>query len=130
VEGWDAANKLVILAHSVLDYPATLTDIDVEGIVGLTVETVRQAVANGQRVKLVATAERDGNRYRLSVHPTWLDADHPLAQLGPKQMGIVYHTDIMGVVSAAIVEETPVPTAAAMLRDLIDVYRSDQDGLK
>jgi homoserine dehydrogenase len=127
VEGWDAANKLVILAHSVLNYPATLADMDVEGIVGLSVETVRQAVAKGQRVKLVATAERDGDRYRLSVRPTWLDAGHPLAQLGPKQMGIVYHTDIMGVVSAAIVEETPVPTAAAMLRDLIDVYRSDQD---
>jgi homoserine dehydrogenase len=103
VEGWDAANKLVILAHSVLDYPATLADMDVEGIVGLSVETVRQAVAKGQRVKLVATAERDGDRYRLSVRPTWLDAGHPLAQLGPKQMGIVYHTDI------------------------IDVYRSDQD---
>jgi len=122
VEGWDAANKLVILAHSVLDYPATLADVAVEGITHVTAETLRQAAAEGKRVKLVATAERDGDRYRLSVRPTWLDADHPLAQLGPKQMGIVYHTDISGVISAAIVEETPVPTASAMLRDVVDVY--------
>jgi homoserine dehydrogenase len=122
VEGWDAANKLVILAHSVLGYAATLADVAVEGITHVTAETLRQAAAEGKRVKLVATAERDGDRYRLSVRPTWLDPDHPLAQLGPKQMGIVYYTDISGVISAAIVEETPVPTASAMLRDVIDIY--------
>ena len=124
VEGWDAANKLVILAHSVLGYPAALDDVDVEGITYITDEMLRQAAAEGKRVKLVATAERDGDRYRLSVRPLWLDADHPLAQLGPKQMGIVYHTDISGIISAAIVEETPVPTASAMLRDVIDIYSS------
>jgi homoserine dehydrogenase len=122
VEGWDAANKLVILAHSVLDYPVTLADVAVEGITHVNTETLRQAVAEGKRVKLVATAEQDGDRYRLSVRPVWLDADHPLAQLGPKQMGIVYHTDISGVISAAIVEETPLPTASAMLRDVVDIY--------
>ncbi|TEU17275.1 MAG: homoserine dehydrogenase [Anaerolineales bacterium] len=122
VEGWDAANKLVILAHSVLDYPATLAGVAVEGITHVTAETLRQAAAEGKRVKLVATAERDGDRYNLSVRPAWLDADHPLAQLGPKQMGIVYHTDISGVITAAIVEETPLPTASAMLRDIIDIY--------
>jgi hypothetical protein len=37
-------------------------------------------------------------------------------------MGIVYHTDISGVISAAIVEETPLPTASAMLRDVVDIY--------
>jgi len=124
VEGWDAANKLVILAHSVLDYPATLADVTVEGITDITIGTLQQAIAEGKRVKLVAAAERDGDGYRLSVRPTWLDADHPLAQLGCKQMGIVYHTDIMGVISAAIVEETPLPTASAMLRDVISIYHS------
>jgi len=33
------------------------------------------------------------------------------------------HTDICGILSAAIVEETPVPTAAAMLRDIIAICR-------
>lgn len=122
VEGWDAANKLIILAHSVLGYPATLADVSVKGITGVTIETLRQAAAGGKRVKLVATAERDGDRYHLDVRPVRLDDTHPLAHLGPKQMGVVYHTDINGVVSAAIVEETPLPTAAAMLRDVISIY--------
>jgi homoserine dehydrogenase len=124
VEGWDAANKLVILAHSVLGFPATLADVDVTGITGVSGDMLRAATAEGMRVKLVATAEADGDGYRLSVRPQWLAAGHPLAQLGPKQMGIVYHTDISGSISAAIVEETPLPTASAMLRDVVEIYSS------
>ena len=122
VEGWDAANKLVILAHSVLGYPARLDDVSVEGILGVTAEMLGQSAVEGKRIKLVATAEEEGDGYRLSVQPTWLEVKHPLAQLGPKQMGIVYHTDISGVISATIVEETPIPTASAMLRDVVDIF--------
>jgi homoserine dehydrogenase len=122
VEGWDAANKLVILAHSVLNYPATLDDVAVEGILGVSGDMLAGAAAEGRRIKLVAVAEQEAEGYRLSVAPTSLVASHPLAQLRPKQMGIVFHTDICGVLSAAILEETPVPTAAAMLRDVVDIY--------
>jgi len=122
VEGWDAANKLVILANSVLDYPATLDDVEVKGIRDITAEILCKAVAEGKRIRLVATAEQEADGYRLCVRPTWLAADHPLAQLGPEQMGIVYYTDISGVISASILEETPLPTASAMLRDVVDIY--------
>jgi homoserine dehydrogenase len=122
VDGWDAANKLVILAHSVLGYPARLDDVGIEGITAVTVEDLRGAMAEGKRIKPVATAERTGGGYRLTVAPTFLDATHPLAQLGAEQMGIVFYTDVCGVISAAIVEDTPLPTAAAMLRDVVDIY--------
>ena len=122
VEGWDAANKLVILAHSVLGYPATLHDVEVEGITGITPAMLAAGVAKGKRLKLLATAEREKGHYRLSVRPTWLEASHPMAQLGATQFGVVYYTDVCGVVSAAIVEETPLPTAAAMLRDVVSIY--------
>jgi homoserine dehydrogenase len=78
--------------------------------------------AEGKRLKLLAAAERQGDGYRLRVGLAGLDDAHPLAHLGPKQMGIVFHTDICGVLSAAILEETPVPTAAAMLRDVVGIY--------
>ncbi|HSR31376.1 MAG TPA: homoserine dehydrogenase [Anaerolineae bacterium] len=122
VEGWDAASKLVILAHSVLGFPATLDDVTVEGITAVNAEVLGQAAAEGKRIKLVATAEAEDKGYRLSVRPTWLAASHPLAQLGAKQMGIVYHSDISGSISAAIVEETPLPTASAVLRDVVAIY--------
>jgi homoserine dehydrogenase len=129
VEGWDAANKLVILANSVLGVPATLDDVSVEGITGITLADLERARANGQVIKLVATAvlqaddlEPGEGRYTLTVAPTPLAAAHPLAQLGGQQMGIVYHTDIYGVISAAILETEPVPSAATMLRDLLSIY--------
>jgi homoserine dehydrogenase len=128
VEGWDAAIKLVILANSVLGChcygaPVTLDDVSVEGITGITLADLERARANGQVIKLVATAalQEDG-RYALTVAPTPLPAGHPLAQLGGQQMGIVYHTDIYGVISAAILETEPVPSAATMLRDLLSIY--------
>ena len=107
-----------------LGFPATLDDVDVVGILGVSGEALSAATAEGMRVKLVATAQLDGDGYSFSVRPKRLAADHPLAQLGPKQMGIVYHTDISGSISAAIVEETPVPTASAMLRDVVEITAS------
>lgn len=122
VQGWDAAVKLVILARSVLDFPASLSDVAVEGITSVTPEMLRRAAAEGKRIKLLAVAELGANGYRLSVRPTWLPAGHPLARLGTEQMGIIFHTDVCGTLSAAIVEETPVPTAFAMLRDVLEIY--------
>lgn len=123
VEGWDAANKLVILANSVLGMPATLADVAVEGITGLTLADLEAASAEGKTIKLVASAVRqeDGS-YALRVGPVPLPAAHPLARLGGQQMGIVYHTDIYGTISAAILEEEPTPSAASMLRDLLTIY--------
>jgi len=96
--------------------------VKVEGILGVTPEMLRRAAAGGRRVKLLAVAERGADGWHLRVAPQALDAGHPLARLGPKQMGIVYHTDISGVLSAAIVEETPLPTASAVLRDVVDIW--------
>jgi homoserine dehydrogenase len=123
VEGWDAANKLVILANSVLGVPAALDDVAVRGITGVTLDDLEGAKARGQVIKLVAAAVRQGDgSYTLTVAPTSLPGTHPLAQLSGQQMGIVYHTDIYGTISAAILEEEPIPSAATMLRDLLDIF--------
>ncbi|MBC7235940.1 MAG: homoserine dehydrogenase [Chloroflexi bacterium] len=122
VDGWDAANKLVIVANSVLRRPTALSELHVEGIRGLTLDDLRRAREAGKVIKLLALAEKEGDDYRLSVRPTALDKEHPLARTGLWDMGVVYHTDYMGVISAVIEEKGPVPTSAAVLRDMINVY--------
>jgi len=94
----------------------------VEGITGIRCEELKQAAASGKVIKLIAKAEREDGGYHLSVRPTLLDPSHPLARLTAHQMGIVYYTDINGAITAVIDEESPMPTAAAMLRDLINIY--------
>jgi homoserine dehydrogenase len=122
VEGWDAANKVVILANAVLRRPATLADVAVEGITRLTAEELRAAAARGERIVLLCLAERAGDSSGLSVRPTALPADHPLARMGADEMGIVYYTDIAGRLSMTTRETDPIPTAAAMLRDAIGIF--------
>ena len=123
LEGWDAAAKLVILVNHVMDVPTRLEDVDRTGITGLSGVVLRTAQDEGRTYKLVATAERrpDGS-VELTVSPTPLPPGHFLAALGAKQMGVIYRTDIYGTVMAAIDEPTPVPSAATMLRDTLDIF--------
>jgi homoserine dehydrogenase len=121
VDGWDAANKLVIIANAVLQQPTTLKDVTVEGIRQITPADLQTAEDRQQAIKLIALAERVGKKYNLSVRPTWLDKTHPLARLGAGTMGVIYHTDINGTIFAAIEEEDPYPTAAAVLRDIVQI---------
>lgn len=132
VEGWDTANKLVIIANSILRQPATLADVHpVIGITGISAEDIRAAAAQGKVIKLVAQATRadpkdlpnpsdlHAGRYQLSVQPEWLPADDFLASVNGWEMGIVFDTDIMGLQQFKVDERGPVPTAGAMLRDVI-----------
>jgi homoserine dehydrogenase len=124
IEGWDAAAKLVILANAVLRQPSVVADVAVEGIAGVTQEKVKDAARGGRRIVLLCLAEpsADGvGSFRLSVRPTALPLDHPLARMDGDEMGVVYHTDIAGRASATSLERDPVPTAAAMLRDLLEI---------
>jgi homoserine dehydrogenase len=131
VEGWDTANKLVIIANSILRQPSTLADVQpVIGITHITPAEIREHAAQGEVVKLVARAEPDltGLRnlsglpgYQLSVQPEWLSENSFLASISGWEMGIVFDTDIMGLQQLKVDERGPVPTAGAMLRDVINL---------
>jgi len=123
LDGWDAAAKLVILVNAVMGIPARLEEVDRTGITQVDAAEVRRALDAGRVYKLLATAERrpDG-RARLRVAPAPLPSDHFLGRLGRKQMGVVYHTDIYGKLMVAIEEPTPLPSAATMLRDILDIF--------
>ena len=122
VDGYDAANKLVIIANSVLGRPTKLADVVIEGIRHLTLEDLTEARRQGCVIKPLAVAEWNGGDYALRVGPVALPEEHPLARTGMWDMGVVYTSDYMGVISAVIEEKGPVPTSAAVLRDMITIY--------
>jgi len=123
LEGWDCVAKLVILANSVLEYPARMEEVSLTGVTDLGADELRAAQERGARYRLLARAERapDGT-YALSVAPTPLPPDHPLGRLGSKQMGVVFSTDIYGTITSIVEEPDPLPSAATMLRDVLDIY--------
>lgn len=123
VDGWDAANKLVIVANACLHRPTKLGDVRVEGIRGVTAEHIAQAQAKHQVIKLVARAVKELGTWKFTVRPEWLEASHPLTMVPGGYMGVLYETDINGQIFARIQEENPYPTAAAVLRDVINLYQ-------
>jgi homoserine dehydrogenase len=124
VEGWDTANKLVIIANSFLGIRATLNDLSVKGITHLTTDDLQAAALQGTVIKLVAKAEAqaDGG-YQLRVEPTALPAGDFLARCDGWEMGIELRSDLYGLMFHKIWEREPLPTAAAMLRDAVNLLR-------
>lgn len=121
IDGWDTANKLVILANSVLGLKVGLDDVEVQGIRHVTTEQLRHAKQEGETIKLLATAQRSGSGYAFSVAPTQLPKATFLGSCDGWEMGIEFVTDIYGTLYHKSWEETPTPTAAAMLRDAISL---------
>jgi homoserine dehydrogenase len=123
VEGWDTANKLVIIANSFLGIEAKLGDVTVQGITEITQADLERYAATNQRLKLVAEAVRTGDGYRLSVHPQPLPAEDFLATCRSWEMGIEIHSDLYEIMYHKIWEAEPLPTAAAMLRDAVNLIK-------
>lgn len=122
VEGWDTANKLVIIANSFLGVPATLADVSVQGITDLSADDLQAARRSGRVIKLVATAVRAGDGYAFSVAPAELPEDEFLARCDGWEMGVEIRSDLYGHMFFKDREGDPLPTAAAVLRDAVNIF--------
>lgn len=118
VEGWDTANKLLIIANSLLGAGISLADIEVTGIAGVTAERIAAEAARGNVIRLVASAEAG----RYAVAPAALPAADFLAQCKGWEMAVEMHTDIYGITYHKLWEREPTPTAASMLRDAVHIF--------
>ena len=116
IDGIDTATKVVIFANVILGRPATLRDVALEGMRGLSTERVRQARENGKVIKLIG--DIDGE---LAVRPVEIDAGDPLnvpQNLNAIGLTLRYGGDVTLVGRGA----GGVETATAILRDLVDVW--------
>lgn len=123
VEGYDTANKLLILANSLMEGSLRLTDVERKGITGLSAEEVQGARLAGKAMKLVGTAQWEGARLRAVVRPTLLDAGHPLAAVDGSEKGVTFHSDLLGTLTITGGASGRIPAAASILRDLLNLVR-------
>ncbi len=122
VEGWDTASKLVIIANSFLGIHTRLSDVAVQGITQIRGEDLAAALAAGTTIKLLASAQKTPMGYQLTVAPVVLPQAEFLAQCSGWEMGVEIHSDIYGKMYYKIWEREPLPTAAAMLRDAVNLF--------
>jgi homoserine dehydrogenase len=125
VDGWDTASKILIITNACLDADYGLKDVQVRGIAGVSVDFVQSARREGRSVKLLATAapKRQGGKWSLDVRPSLIEATHPLANVNGTEKGITFLTDSMGSVTVTGGRSNPRGAAAALLKDIINIYR-------
>ena len=119
VEGWDAAGKVLILSNALFGTSLTMQDLDVEGITQITADDIKDAQANQQRYKLIASATPNGG----SVKPMRLSITDPLASVGGATNAITLKTDLMGDITLIGAGAGKLETGYAILADLLAIDR-------
>jgi homoserine dehydrogenase len=124
VEGWDTADKVLLLASAVTGTDYGREHIRVSGIRNLPVPMLEQAGRPGKCLKLLGKMSRDEVRgIRLSVAPAVLECGHSLYGVDGTEKGIRFETDTMGAVTVIGGKSDPCGAAAALLKDIINIYR-------
>ena len=122
LDGWDAAAKAAALANVLLDARVTPLNVKRAGIRKSHEERAQKALANGRRLKLVASATRaDSGSVVVVVEPIELPASDLLASLDGKANALVLDTNVLGEIAVCQLEGNPTHTAYALLSDLITV---------
>ena len=124
VDGWDAAAKTAALANVLLDARITPHDVRRTGLDAGTGEAARGALARGKRLKLVASAVRDGGGQLIcTVEPRELPADHLLATLDGGANALILQTDILGRIAICQMAGSLTQTAYGLLTDIVTIAR-------
>lgn len=123
IEGHDSAHKLVVLSALAFGRAFSLKDIYVEGITRVTHDDIRHAAEMGYAVKLVATGRRTERGFDLRVHPTLLDRHHPLATVDGVFNAVLVDADAAGRLMFYGRGAGQMPTASAVVADLVDAAR-------
>jgi homoserine dehydrogenase len=132
VEGYDAAAKAAILASIAFGTRVVAGDVYREGIAGLTAADIAFAARMGYVVKLLAIAERigrgDAEEVAVRVHPAMLPSTHPLASVRESFNAVFIEGDAVGELMLYGRGAGGMPTASAVLGDLIDAAHNLQAG--
>ncbi len=120
VDGTDAAQKLAILAHLAFGATVNWSDIPRVGIDGLDPEDLQYARELGYRIKLLAVANLSDDGLELSVAPTLVPIGTPLAEVRDAFNAIRVAGDAVGPVFYHGLGAGQMPTASAVVADLID----------
>jgi len=124
IKGSDAARKLAILSSISFNTRITPDDIYTEGIGSIDLADINYARELGYRVKLVAIGKRHGNEVEVSVVPVLLRKDHPLANVSGAFNAILVEGNAVGRVMFYGQGAGKMPTASAVVADIIDAVRS------
>jgi homoserine dehydrogenase len=120
VEGFDAAAKAAILANVAFGARVVAGDVYREGISDITEADIAVARRLGYVIKLLAIVEADGDGVGVRVHPAMVPETHPLASVRDSYNAVFVEGDAVGDLMLQGRGAGGMPTASAVLGDLLD----------
>jgi homoserine dehydrogenase len=130
VEGFDAASKAAILAGLAFHTRVTPAGVYREGITGVTPADIASARALGHVVKLLAICERSEAGVSVRVHPAMIPREHPLAGVREAYNAVFVEAASAGRLMFYGAGAGGVPTASAVLGDIVAVARNRRAGTR
>ena len=125
VEGHDACRKICILAAIAFGRHIYPEQVPTQGITGVTLADVDYAESAGKKIKLLGRAiRREDGRVCAYVAPHLVDQSNPLAGVEDVFNGISVRGDAIGDVMFYGRGAGKLPTASAVVADVIDVARN------
>lgn len=126
VDGWDAADKIAILASLAFGGRIKRPEIYCEGIRSVAAADIAYADKLGFVIKLLAMARRDSGpdqpeRLQIRVHPTLVPNGHPLASVNDVYNAILVEGDPVGQVMFFGRGAGAGPTASAVVADMLNI---------
>ena len=122
ISGGDSAHKLAILASIAFGYEIALEDIFVEGIEGISIDDIRYGSEMGYSLKLLAIGQRnEQGRISLRVHPSFIARECSLARVAGPFNAVSIFGSAAGQVMFYGRGAGMMPTAGAVVADIIDV---------
>lgn len=123
IEGVDAAHKLTLLASIAFGIPVQFDKACIEGISKLQAEDIQHAARLGYRIKLLGITRRREDGIELRVHPTLIPTDCLLANVDGAMNAVLVYGDVVGPTLYYGQGAGEMPTASAVVADLVDVAR-------
>ena len=125
VDGHDACRKICILADIAFGRHISPEQVPTQGITGVTLADVDYAESAGKKIKLLGRAiRREDGRVCAYVAPHLVDQANPLAGVEDVFNAISVRGDAIGDVMFYGRGAGKLPTASAVVADVIDVARN------
>lgn len=123
IDSWDTLCKILLIANAAAGTGLELADIPRSGIRTVTKADLDRARSEGRSLKLLGRMVRKDGAAKAEVGVVALEPTHPLFHVNGTNKGIVFFTDTMGQVAVTGGKSDPRGTAAALLKDIINIYR-------
>ena len=128
VDGLDAARKAAILASLAFDTVIEFEDVSVEGISHITEDDIEYGLNLGYVIKLLAVGRNTDDGIDVRVHPVFLPKTHPLASVNGVFNAVFVRGDVIGDAMFYGRGAGALPTASAVVADIIEVVRDIVSG--